>query len=83
MNTAYHISKPRNQPLQPPATGELVCSEGTQKGEEYLPSSSLMAARWQVFFSFLKELRKEKNTCHLAAIRLQPLPTVNLEETGI
>ena len=44
MNTAYHISKQRNQLLQPSAKGELVCSEGTQKGEEYLPSSSHQTA---------------------------------------
>ena len=43
MNTAYHISKQRNQLLQPPAKGELVSSEGTQKGE-YLPSSSHQTA---------------------------------------
>ena len=29
----------------------------------------------------LRKLRKENNTCHLAAIRLQPLPIVNSEET--
>ena len=29
----------------------------------------------------LRELRAEKNTCHLAANRLQPLPMVNPEET--
>ena len=29
----------------------------------------------------LKKLRKEINTCHLAAIRLQPLPMVSPEET--
>ena len=29
----------------------------------------------------LRELRKEKNTWHLVAIRLQPLPTVSPEET--
>ena len=44
MNTAYHISQQRNQLLQPPAKGELVCSEGTQKGEEHLPSSSRQTA---------------------------------------
>ena len=27
--------------------------------------------------------QEEKNTCHLAAIRLQPLPAVNLEETQV
>ena len=32
----------------------------------------------------LKELRKEtKNTCHLAAIRLQPLLTARPEETQV
>ena len=29
----------------------------------------------------LRKLRAEKNTCHLAAIRLQPLPAVSTEET--
>ena len=29
----------------------------------------------------LKKLRKETNTCHLAAIRLQPLPMMSPEET--
>ena len=28
----------------------------------------------------LRELRKEKSVCHLAAITLQPFPTINLEE---
>ena len=28
-----------------------------------------------------EETREGKNTCHLAAIRLQPLPTVSPEET--
>ena len=28
-----------------------------------------------------RKLRAEKNTCHLAAIRLQPLPAVSPEET--
>ena len=28
-----------------------------------------------------EETQKGKNTCHLAAIRLQPLPTVSHEET--
>ena len=31
----------------------------------------------------LKKLRKEINTCHLAAIRLQPLPTVSPGETQV
>ena len=30
----------------------------------------------------LRELKKEENTCHLAAVRLQPLPTVSPEEPG-
>ena len=27
--------------------------------------------------------QKERNTCHAAAVRLQPLPTVNVEETTL
>ena len=27
--------------------------------------------------------QEEENTCHLAAIRLQPLPAVSLEETQV
>ena len=30
----------------------------------------------------LRERKKRQNTCHLAAIRLQPFPMVSPEETG-
>ena len=40
-----------------------------------------MIAVLQVSWWTLKKLRKEKNTWHLAAIRLQSLPTVNPEDT--
>ena len=42
-----------------------------------IAATAAMVSRWA-----LRELRKEsKNTCHPAAIRLQPLPKVSPEET--
>ena len=54
----------------------IACHISKQKMSE----SSAIAATAGELVS-LRELREEKNTCHLAAIRLQPLLTVSLEET--
>ena len=48
--------------------------------EYFLPQSSSIAALQHELVS-LEEAQEGKNACHLAAIRLQPLPTVSLEET--
>ena len=49
--------------------------EGYHSHEQLQPST----VRW----SALREFRKERNTCHLAVLRLQPLPTVRPEESNL
>ena len=49
--------------------------EGYHSHEQLQPSK----VRWWA----LREFRKEQNTCDLAVIRLQPLPTVSPEESNL
>ena len=46
-----------------------------------MPQSSAIAATTNGELLNLEGTQEEKNTCHLAVIRLQPLPTVSPEET--
>ena len=49
--------------------------------ENFLPQSSAIAAKTYGELVSPDWTQEGKNDCHLAAIRLQPLPTVSLEET--
>ena len=46
-----------------------------------MPQSSAIAATTNGELLNLEGTQEEKNICHLAVIRLQPLPTVSPEET--